>query len=77
MKKILILLVLFQFSLFATDDCRVISDKIGDIKKSIVLFQEKKEGAKSEWAKKFYSWTIKHYNGAVEILEKEKEECKA
>jgi len=75
MKKILIIIAIMSSFMFA-DECLEIHSKIQNIKKSIKVMSKKKEETRSEWVKKFYSWTIEKYNGAIEILEKEKEECK-
>lgn len=75
MKKILIIIAITSSFMFA-DECLEIQSKIQNINKSIKVMSEKKEETRSKWVKKFYLWTIKKYNGAIEILEKEKEECK-
>ena len=74
MKKILIFLILFHSAIIADDNCHYAIEKIKNIKESIVMLEERKEGSDNRWSKQFYVWLIKKYNNAIEII-KEEEEC--
>jgi len=75
MKKTLIIALMVSVFLLG-DECFKIHNKVQDINKSITTFEERRGETTSELAKKFYSWAIEKYNGAIEILEKEIQKCK-